>query len=131
MLALQDRNGGIRLWFDGRHSCLVDRWSNVLALIKGDLIYNLRSEPVAFWQHGNVVDLDGKVLLRRCFTQDGFQPRAAPGTVPRIELDRTIQRPSGKPWATQMAFIETLRLVSRDYQLNGASEFGPKVYRQS
>jgi hypothetical protein len=121
MRPLQDDRGGVRLWFDGRHSCLVDRWSNVLAVIKAELIYNRRSEPVAFWQHGNVVDLDGRVLLRRCLTYEGFEPSVPLGRIPRVDLGEALPRPSRKPWGTERAFIETLRLVSRDCQLNGTT----------
>lgn len=119
MLSLYDRNNRIRLWFDGRTSGLVDMGGNPVAIIKGEVIHNLRCEPVASWKWESVFDLDGKMLLKKGLTEDGPGPRLIPLSVkPRCDTgDLKLQ--TRKPWGSELAFVETLRLVSRDYRLNG------------
>jgi hypothetical protein len=71
MHSLHDRDGKTRLWFDYRSDNLLDLRGNPLAIVKGEVIHNLQSEQVAFWKNGNVIDLDGSMLLRRGYRKDG------------------------------------------------------------
>jgi 4-fold beta-flower domain-containing protein len=116
MRSLQDRNGKIRLWYG--MSFLVDLGGNPVAIVKDGLIYSLKAEPVASWKFGNVIDLDGTTLLKNGRSDDGPGPRLVPLLVrPECAGDeRGLQK--RKPWGSELAFIETLRLVSRDFRLN-------------
>jgi hypothetical protein len=117
MHSLRDREQRVRLWFDGRHRSLVDLFGNPIAAVRGDLVYSLRFEPVAFWRNGIVLDLDGTVLLRRGLAEDRPKPRVV---IPlRIEPSVETKRPTRKPWGSELALIECLRLIGLDYQLNG------------
>ena len=119
MRSLYDLNNRIRLWFDGRTSCLVDIGGNPVAIIKGEVVHNLRCEPVASWKWESVFDLDGKMLLKKGLAEDGPGPRLVPlSAKPRCDTG-DIRPQARKPWGSELAFVETLRLVSRDYRLNG------------
>ena len=109
MQSLHDQDGKTRLWFDGRHNQLLDLRGNPIAIIEGEVICDLRSEHVAFWRNGNVVDLDGRVLLRRGHRKDGPERCVLP--VLDYPSDHA-PRPVRKAWGSEIAFIETLRLAS-------------------
>jgi hypothetical protein len=120
MRSLHDQAGRVRLWFDGRTSFLVDLGGNPVGIVKNEVIYSLRAEPVASWKSGNVIDLDGQVLLHRGLADDGPGPRLRPLPVKVANVGPEIERSVRKPWGSELAFVETLRLVSRDVRLNGA-----------
>jgi hypothetical protein len=113
MHSLHDGDGKTRLWFDYRSDNLLDLRGNALAIVIHEMIYNLRSERVAFWKNGNVVDLDGSVLLRRGHRTDGPERHVLPELVKRHDL-KGVPRQVRKSWGSEIAFIETLRLVSLD-----------------
>lgn len=119
MRSLHDQNGRIRLWFDGRTSFLVDLGGYPVAIIKGEVVYSLRAEPVASWKFGNVIDLDGTTLLKRGLAEDGPGPRLRPLRFKASNLGGEIERSMRKPWGNELAFVETLRLISRDFRLKG------------
>jgi hypothetical protein len=104
---------------DGRTNYLVDIGGNPVAIIRKEVIYNFWSEPVAYWRWGSVIDLDGKMLLKKDLSDDGPGPRLVPLLVrPEFAGDeRGLQQ--RKPWGSELAFVDTLRLVSRDFRLNG------------
>lgn len=120
MRSLHDQQGRIRLWYDGPTSFLVDLGGDPVAIIKDEVVYSLRAEPVASWKFGNVIDFDGTTLLKRGLTEDGPGPRLRPLPVNVFKSDAEIKPPMRKPWGSELAFIETLRLISRDFRLNGA-----------
>jgi hypothetical protein len=113
--SLQDRDGKIRLWFDGRYDHLVDLRGNTLAIVKNGVVRNLRYEHVAFWRKGNVVDFDGRVLLWRGYRNDGPKHRVLPALVKCDDPSRDISRQVRKAWGSEIAFVETLRLASLEY----------------
>jgi hypothetical protein len=115
MHSLDDQDGKTRLWFDPRHDHLLDLRGNPLATIQGESIRDLRLEHVAFWKNGNVIDLDGRVLLRRGYRKDGPKCHVLPVLAKRDDPSGQAQRPLRKPWRTDVAFIETLRLASFEY----------------
>ena len=117
MRSLQDRNGKISLWYG--MNFLVDLRGNPVAIVKDGLIYSLKAEPVASWKFGNVIDLDGTTLLKRGFAEDGPGPRLRPLPIKISEVGAEIESSMRKPWGSELAFVETLRLVSRDFRLNG------------
>jgi hypothetical protein len=117
--SLHDRNSRIRLWYDGRTSFLVDLGGDPVAIVKDEVIYSLRAEPVASWKWGNVIDLDGTTLLMRGLAEDGPGPRLRPLRVKVSKLGADIERSMRKPWGSELAFVETLRLLGRDFRLNG------------
>ena len=123
MHSLRDGNQRVRLWFDGRHRSLVDLFGNPIAAVRGDLVYSLRVEPVAFWRNGIVLDLDSTVLLRRGLAEDRPKPRVVIPLVIRIEPGGDNQRPTRNPWGSELALIECLRLIGLDHQLNGPAFF--------
>jgi|HubBroStandDraft_2_1064218.scaffolds.fasta_scaffold556382_1 hypothetical protein len=112
MQSLHDQDGKTRLWFDGRHDQLLDLRGNPIAIIEGEVICDLRSEHVAFWRNGNVVDLDGRVLLRRGHRKDGPERCVLPVLAKRDDPSGHAPRPVRKAWGSEIAFIETLRLAS-------------------
>jgi hypothetical protein len=117
MRSLQNQRGRIRLWYG--MSFLVDLRGNPVAIVKDEVIYSLRAEPVASWKWGNVIDLDGTTLLKSGLAEDGPGPRLRPLRVQVSKLDAEIEPSMRKPWGSELAFVETLRLVSRDFRLNG------------
>ena len=120
MRSLHDQNGRIRLWYDGPTSFLVDLGGDPVAIIRDEVVYSLRAEPVASWKYGNVIDLDGTTLLKRGLAEDGLGPRLRPLPFKASDLGAEIEPSMRKPWGSELAFVETLRLMSRDYRLNGA-----------
>lgn len=114
MLSVQNTDGRTRLWFDGRHSLLRDLHGIPVARIRGSKIYALNGQRVASWKDQNVVDLDGVVLLRCRRFSEVREPRVPPVLLPHEDL---LDRPrrQRKPWGNEHGFVETLRLISRDY----------------
>ena len=90
-----------------------------MAIVKDEVIYSLRAEPVASWKFGNVIDVDGTTLLMRGLVEDGPGPRLRPLRVKSFNLGADIERSMRKPWGSELAFVETLRLMSRNFRLNG------------
>jgi hypothetical protein len=119
MHSLRDGKQRVRLWFDGRHGSLVDLFGNPIAAIRKDLVYSLGVEPVAFWRNGIVLDVDGTVLLRRGLAEDRPKPRVIIPLTMRIEPSVENQRPTRRPWGSELALIECLRLIGLDHKLNG------------
>ena len=125
MRSLHDQNGRIRLWYDGRTSFLVDLGGAPVAIVKDEVIYTLRAEPVASWKFGNVIDLDGTTLLKRGLVEDGPGPRLVLLSEKPKGDNGDISYEKRKPWGSALAFVETLRLVSRDYRLNNSMRLPP------
>ena len=115
MLSVQNTDGRTRLWFDGRHSVLRDLHGIPVAKIRGSKIYALNGERVAYWKDQNVVDFDGTVLLRSRRFSEIPEPRVPPVLLPHEDLLDRPRRQTRKPWGDEHGFVETLRLVSRDY----------------
>jgi hypothetical protein len=114
MLSVQNTDGRTRLWYDGRHSLLRDLHGIPVARIKGSKIYALNGQRVASWKDKNVLDLDGTVLLRGRSFSETPEPRVPPVLLPHEDLVERPQR-QGKAWGSEQGFVETLRLISRDY----------------
>jgi hypothetical protein len=119
MHSLHDQDGKTRLWFCGRYDQLLDLRGNPIATIEGEVISNLRSEHVAFWKNGNVIDLDGSMLLRRGHRTDGPERGLLPMLVKHHDPSGGATQQVRKAWGSEIAFIETLRLVSFEYRSFG------------
>lgn len=117
MYSLHEQEDKIRLWFDPGYDHLLDLRGGPLAIIKDGLVFDLRSRHVAYWKSGRVLDVDGRVLLKRGHRRDG--PARKPFPLFPALGNQADRRPVNKPWLHAIGFIKTLRFASFDYSCVG------------
>ena len=115
MISVQNTDGVVRFWYDGRNSLLRDVYGIPVARIKGDEIYALSGQRVAFWKKHKVVDLDGTVLLRCQTFCERPEPRSRAVLLPHEALVERAPDSIQKPWRSERGLVEALRLMGRAF----------------